>query len=630
MNSSFICPLALLLAMPWAFSMAGSNPPPPPPDDRESEATRRALDRDGFCILPDRGPLEMSQAYRTGELPPFITSDSVLAEFHARLRSTLTVRDRTVGKRLEEDFRRAWGRLAAMPAGEAGADPADCHAAMTRARIVCGTVLRLLDRDWKADNAELAPVIAAEAARIEAATERTKPEWLGLPEPQFLAIDYTRFRADNFHPPTDRAEDAGPFRALRFLETVPFRLARKVELYSACYLVQALHVEKNDNALIGLLQQNMSLGEAGIPVLVLHAQGKEPSAPLRDMLGESMADPEETTDGDEPVRMNNLVAVKPIPIEEHDRRLIEPLFPVDAGVLERAVFPPQEETECLPDPLIAAAWFRDKAVFKELSPRYPGLRELLTNGVGQLSSDPREPYAFGELSPCAAYNGAMRALIAGPDPAAPDLFKSEAWRLKTRQTVLASWARSRSTFAHELIGGCGIGGPFPRIAGFVEPCPEFYQRLGIAARAMDNFCSRANQDGFDLYEQSWSDLAGLCARLEAMAHKQMRGLDWNEPECEFLGSYWSLMGNTDDQTRSAVVARSMRSNKVLVAASGHHRRIVVCYPWKGENILCEGAVLTFYSFPNDGPLGDVEWSKRLDANPPPESPDWLRPILAGP
>ena len=78
------------------------------------------------------------------------------------------------------------------------------------------------------------------------------------------------------------------------------------------------------------------------------------------------------------------------------------------------------------------------------------------------------------------------------------------------------------------------------------------------------------------------------------------------------------------------LVRSMRSNKVLVAASGHHRRIVVRYPWKGENILCEGAVLTFYSFPNDGPLGDVEWSKRLDANPPPEPPDWLRPILAGP
>ena len=92
----------------------------------------------------------------------------------------------------------------------------------------------------------------------------------------------------------------------------------------------------------------------------------------------------------------------------------------------------------------------------------------------------------------------------------------------------------------------------------------------------------------------------------------------------------TLLANTDDYPRAATVARSAHSSKVMIAASGYHREIRVLYPWKGERILCKGAVMTFYSFPNDGPFCDLDWVKRLEAAPPPEPPEWLKPLVVKP
>jgi hypothetical protein len=54
----------------------------------------------------------------------------------------------------------------------------------------------------------------------------------------------------------------------------------------------------------------------------------------------------------------------------------------------------------------------------------------------------------------------------------------------------------------------------------------------------------------------------------------------------------------------------------------------VLYPWKGKEILCRGAIIPFHSELSDAHLSDKEWRARLDTAKPPDSPDWLRPILS--
>jgi len=208
----------------------------------------------------------------------------------------------------------------------------------------------------------------------------------------------------------------------------------------------------------------------------------------------------------------------------------------------------------------------------------------------------------------------MQVLISGPEEGAPDFMRKEAWKLKTRQTALASWARIRNTFSLEaeycvLFGGGPSGCPC-----FVEPCPEFYQRLGLTAEEMIYFCRDREDRETDFRALQWQSFALMCHKLEAMAHKQLRGIEWNEMDRFFLGCYNSHIIGVQDLPRSAAVASSGTEGtdgKTLIAAAGPSRVLWVNYPWKGKNILCKGAVMTFYSFEADKRMTDAEWEAKL-------------------
>src|ERR1043166_3097683 len=72
------------------------------------------------------------------------------------------------------------------------------------------------------------------------------------------------------------------------------------------------------------------------------------------------------------------------------------------------------------------------------------------------------------------YLTCLRTLFAEPDKAAPAFMKSEAWRLKSRQTALAGWAQMRHTWAlqaKQSVTYLSSGEDHP--PGFVEPNSEF-------------------------------------------------------------------------------------------------------------------------------------------------------------
>jgi len=140
------------------------------------------------------------------------------------------------------------------------------------------------------------------------------------------------------------------------------------------------------------------------------------------------------------------------------------------------------------------------------------------------------------------------------------------------------------------------------VPGFVEPVPEFYQRLGHLAKQM------AESYAYDLDKDTarkaltWLCFAGTCQQLEGMAHKQLRGIEWNEIDRDFIGAYCRYLPekDEDDQPRAAAVARSGVSGTTLIAAAGLNRVLWVNYPWQGKQVLCKGAVMTFYPKQENG------------------------------
>lgn len=613
---------------------------------------RQRLERDGFCIGGETH-LGMADPYLGRESPVFITTDSVLALFHGLLRKTMVQRDAALAEMLAAGLKRNVANLEAMNPDEPGADPAVCKAAMIRAKIVCGTALRLLDPAWHAADAAIAREIEAEAARVETAAERVKPAWLGAPEPVFQALDYTSCKPVGLH--EDNPAEQRYFRAVRFLQMIPFRLARKEELYAACYILRASQVPKRPGVFDQVFEFNSFIGRPAIPCAAMALELRPAATPLLGgMLGNDLKYDRDAPFGPAPTTLiNNLIADAPMPIAEYDSRMISPLFLPDALLFQQVTdrLAGLQRADELPDPLLAAAWFGDRQAQTRMQGKYPGCDDLFVVKRYPpvrltFRPEPALPPLFD------AYDDALRTLMQGPEKSAPEFMRKDAWHLKTRQTVLASWARMRNCFALEAPDVTGVGGGPEDRPGFVEPCPEFYQKLGSLAATLEDallfsksteapqaressppdapgFISRADLRWKEPPSTgaAWSSFALLCSRLEAMAHKQLRGIEWNDLDRKFFGEYgFRLLNRCDDLPRAAAVARTAQSGKTLIAASGLPRSIWVNYPWKGKVHLCEGAVMTFYSFTAAGAVTDAEWDVTLRANPPPAAPDWLAPL----
>ena len=137
----------------------------------------------------------------------------------------------------------------------------------------------------------------------------------------------------------------------------------------------------------------------------------------------------------------------------------------------------------------------------------------------------------------------------------------------------------------------------------------------------------------------WEDLERLTRQLEALAEKQLRGGDWNREEAGVLKSYGETLagimgydGNSGDRPRDnaprwTTVAHDSNADRNRAEAVGRPRALYVLYPWKGQLVLCRGAVMSYYEGLSQQRLTDAEWQVTLDSSSPPPQPEWIRPLL---
>lgn len=135
-------------------------------------------------------------------------------------------------------------------------------------------------------------------------------------------------------------------------------------------------------------------------------------------------------------------------------------------------------------------------------------------------------------------------------------------------------------------------------------------------------------------KECWPRLEAMSAKLETLAHKQLRGkalradekqsiLDYGKelPFVMFYGDNSYLFPN-DDAPRVVDVHR--QRGKSLEVGIGRPRVLWVVYPWKGSDVLCRGAVLPYHEFASAERLTDQDWLKRLDSSSAPDQPKWVR------
>lgn len=144
------------------------------------------------------------------------------------------------------------------------------------------------------------------------------------------------------------------------------------------------------------------------------------------------------------------------------------------------------------------------------------------------------------------------------------------------------------------------------------------------------------------YADLWSNLARICYRLAALAQKQLRDVPFTDADRHFLRKYGqriasvmlyrgnSYLDSHDDAPRIIDVFSDATTGRVLEVGIGRPRAIYVLYPDAGQDVLCRGAVSTYYEFPSQTRLTDEEWKSLLDSPDRPSEPEWVPPVVNSP
>jgi hypothetical protein len=553
--------------------------------------------------------------------PIFITSDSLLNGFHVLFEDTFReyeLRQITeLRKNLEAVLQQARKNLT-----KSNFTPADTAPGWRHAQLVIGPALCILGTPLDFFDTDVRDEIKNQVDKIKASVAVELPAWLEPSTRKLPALDYRSGRPVGFY--SEDARLADYFRAVRWLQMIPFRADRDIEL-----------------AAIGMLGYAVSGADQGQVGEYFHTYSS--------LLG--------PTDcfGLPDARM----AFPNFLWRRSDRRWGQLLLSKRSWLLRddwKAWAPdqlPPNASELLSKiefRVLPAYRLPDSALFqqladKNLEPEGLAIAVMLGSGFARdhlsrityeqfdvaLAASRAQSAKHESRAPPSLYDdylNALRTLFAAPPNDAPAFVHNEAWQAKSCQTALAGWAQMRHTFTLQAKQSENYFGIALVPPGFVEPNPEFFARMA-------DLIERA-RGLLDENRDRWDELASMTRKLEALAHKELRLQPWTPEDESFLKAYGERLGFVmgyegnsyevpkDDAPRWAEVHRNIPKELSLAVGIGRPRVIFVLYPWNGMEILCQGSVMSYYEYHSKERLTDEEWKQLLDSPQAPPQPEWIQ------
>ncbi|MGA2031229.1 MAG: DUF3160 domain-containing protein, partial [Thermoguttaceae bacterium] len=426
------------------------------------------------------------------DVPLFITSDSLLNGFHVLYEESILRLEQTNARKLSGILKFIWANLEPADKIFTG-KPQVVLAAKLRAQMVIATALQLLGEKVDGD-ARVAAFVKEEVARVEAARGQLKPKWLGPPDRGFMALDYARYKPRGFYTKTPAL--ARYFRAVSWLQSIPFRVNKDEELVAILMLVNCVTDHRSENGpergrvfhdmfrgfdailgpgddwnLLAFASHTLdSLGLDGNARFDLEIKEWWPAS-VRDKFVEQAA-----RDG-EAAKINDQLAFVPddpaLPAEL-SLRVIPARRTPDAVLFGRSTDLRKFQRD-FPDGLELCAALGSPFARSRLAAQREGklIEEI----------DRCKVFFSGKSLYC-EYLRCLEALVAAPEPDAPPLMSGEAWQIKSCRTLLSGWAQLRHTCALQAKQNEMYFGGAESPSGFIEPVPEFFARMArLAERA---------------------------------------------------------------------------------------------------------------------------------------------------
>jgi hypothetical protein len=490
------------------------------PDLSEAEQARLKTDK----VLVSRQEVRQCfTAYMDGSYPRFVTSDAVLNAYHVLFEETLRQQEEMQSRHVRTLCKDLWLLLATAERMYRG-DAAQIAAAKQRARFVIGVALCLQGDELGTCEADLKQAIEAEVAAIEKAEGQHKPPLLGPPEPDFTALDYTLFRPVGFYANTPRLQRY--FRALRWLQLVPFRVDHAEELlaYHMLEMVKTNPVgwagAKVDASLLpvgcdtatherlyhAFLQREIMgchfglvMQEGDLTHSVISRQDQLPVRVDADFPRTHVEDVGRIQNAGRNTGNDRVRQTMPNAENREFRVLSAFRLPEDAALTFLGRLNNDTKTERSPG-LEFMGWLgipqaesllQKQMGSKTMGDLLPVRPHIEDYGDAKRAAIPwwRRIYG-GYMDVSLQYRAALR-MLAEVDKRAPKFMQGELWRTKTLQTVAASWAQERHAWILQAKPEVHVMSAAPPEKGFVEPVPEFFLRLARVASLLNGMAANA-------------------------------------------------------------------------------------------------------------------------------------------
>ena len=180
----------------------------------------------------------------------------------------------------------------------------------------------------------------------------------------------------------------------------------------------------------------------------------------------------------------------------------------------------------------------------------------------------------------------------------------------------------------------GIPVPTPEktVVGYVEPVPEFYNRLLALTKMTTKGLDEMNVlDSSAKYRLE--SLERILERLVEMSEKELKDEELTKEDYEFIKNVGdelnAVISEVDDKAKKTTIIADVHTDsntkQVLEEGVGYVDLIVVAYKVPDGRILIgAGPVMSYYEFkqPMQDRLTDEKWRDVLSSNPP-EIPEWI-------
>jgi hypothetical protein len=376
--------------------------------------------------------------------------------------------------------------------------------AWVQAQLAMGPAMKLLGTSIEFFDEPLRREIETEVSRVREAKGTLLPKWLEPATPDFLAIDYGRFQPMGFYVGSQILEDY--FRAVRWLQLIPFRIERDKEFGAIALLGADLpgsnkypHESylKSYASFMGradgryLDSQTSIIPSEPNPVFAvsLHAQLDE----ARKRYTPSRPDVEDT------LRLPNL---------EGASKALEPFHLLASYALpESVIFQKLINKNKTITGLQFAALNGSARAHSQLEESQKD--EIIDQTIAKETRDDR--WRGDDDTLYSKYRKVVASLFEKADPDAPAFIASDAWAAKSNLTALASWVQMRHTFTLQTKISVAVPSGFTRPPGFIEPNPAFLRAYVSLIQA-----TRTNLDEFKLFEPSAASVANTLLERAAL------------------------------------------------------------------------------------------------------------------